>query len=79
VRPLTEAGPGTARTFAVPGLRDGLAWAPRQWTAVTDDTGVGNPRNASAARGAEYFSAVAERIGVFLADLAAADPDALYA
>lgn len=78
VRPLDEAGPGTARRFAVPGLRDGLAWAPRQWSAVTEDTGVGNPRLATAAKGATFMAAAAERIGAFLADLAAADPESLY-
>src|SRR5437764_5394834 len=36
VRPLSEAGPGRARRFKVTGLREGWAWAPRQWRQVTD-------------------------------------------
>ncbi|MGH7717396.1 MAG: creatininase family protein [Gemmatimonadaceae bacterium] len=78
VRPLSEAGPGAARRFRVRALRDGWAWAPRQWTQVTDDTGVGNPTAATPAKGATYFEAVTRQIASFLCDLAAADPNALY-
>ncbi len=78
VRPLAEAGPGTARRFSVRGLREGWAWAPRQWTQVTNDTGVGNPAAATTSKGAAYFKAVTERIAGFLQDLAAVDPEAMY-
>ncbi|HET7024582.1 MAG TPA: creatininase family protein [Gemmatimonadales bacterium] len=78
VRPLATAGPGRARRFKVAGLREGWVWAPRRWTEVTDDTGVGDPRAATAAKGAAYFAAVAARIGTFLSELAAADLDAFY-
>ncbi|MGQ0538709.1 MAG: creatininase family protein, partial [Gemmatimonadaceae bacterium] len=61
VRPLAEAGPGAARRFQVRGLREGWVWAPRQWTQVTDDTGVGDPAAATAAKGAAYFKAVTQR------------------
>ncbi len=79
VRPLSEAGPGAARRFTVTGLREGWAWAPRQWTQVTDDTGVGNPAAATAEKGARYVEAVTQKIADFLVELAAADPDNLYA
>ena len=78
VRPLGEAGPGTARSFRIAGLREGWAWAPRRWTAVTEDTGVGDPRAATAARGERFFADAVARIGDFLAELAAADVDDLY-
>lgn len=78
VLPLSEAGPGEGRHFAVPGLRDGLAWAPRNWTQVTTDTGVGNPSAATAQKGQAFFTALTERLGGFLVDLAKADLDELY-
>ena len=78
VRPLSEAGKGQARRFRVAGLRDGWAWAPRAWTNVTDDTGTGNPAAATAEKGARYLNAVGERLGEFLFELAAADPNDLY-
>jgi len=78
VRPLSEAGDGSARPFNIAALRERWVWAPRQWTSVTADTGVGNPAAASAEKGARYTDAVADRIAGFLADLAAADLDDLY-
>jgi creatinine amidohydrolase len=53
-------------------------WAPRSWTRVTDDTGVGDPRGATAEQGARFVAAVTERIASFLAELAAADLNDLY-
>jgi hypothetical protein len=51
------------------------------WSAteqVTDDTGVGNPREASAEKGARYVAALVERMAEFLVDLATTDPQDLY-
>jgi creatinine amidohydrolase len=79
VRPLAEAGPGHAKRFRVAALRDGTAWAQRAWTRVTDDTGVGNPAAATAARGAAFCDAVVRAVATFLIELAASDPDDLYA
>ena len=78
IRPLSEAGAGNARKFQVAGLRDGWAWAPRQWTKVTDDTGTGNPFAATREKGEKFLAAVTERIGGFLVELAAADRSDLY-
>lgn len=78
VRPLTEAGPGAARPWKIRALREGWAWAPRQWTKVTGDTGVGNPQGATPEKGARYVQDITRRIADFLIELAAADPDDLY-
>ena len=79
VRPLGEAGPGRARPWRLTGLREGWAWAPRRWTQVTADTGVGNPAKATAAKGEAYVGAAVDRIAGFLVELEAADIDDLYA
>ena len=78
VLPLSEAGDGSARAFRVAALRERWAGAPREWTKVSADTGVGDPKAATAQKGGDYFSAVAERIGGFLAELAAVSRDDLY-
>jgi creatinine amidohydrolase len=78
VRPLSEAGEGQERRFRIAAFREGWAWAPRQWTQVSSDTGIGDPRAASPQKGERYTSAVVERLGRFLVDLAAADPHDLY-
>lgn len=78
VRPLDEAGPGTARVFSIDALRSDWAWAEREWRRVTDDTGVGDPRAATAEKGAAYLDEVTGRLAELLVDLGAADLDALY-
>ena len=79
VRPLSEAGPGAARQPVVEALRRGWVTTQRPWTKVTDDTGVGDPRPASAEKGARYLADCAAAIADFLVDLAAVDLDELYA
>jgi creatinine amidohydrolase len=66
VRPLSEAGDGHTKKFRLAAFREGWAWAPRQWTQVTADTGDGDA------------AAVAERLGQFLIELAAANVNDLY-
>ena len=78
VLPLSEAGEGRARTFRLKGLREGWAWTQREWTKVTEDTGVGSPRAATPEKGRRYFEAVTQKIGGFLVELAAADASDLY-
>jgi creatinine amidohydrolase len=60
-------------------LREGWAWAPRDWSQVTDDTGVGNPRASTPDKGRGYVEAVTREIGGFLTEMAAADVSDLYA
>ncbi|MDQ6689845.1 MAG: creatininase family protein [Gemmatimonadota bacterium] len=76
--PLSEAGPGKARKFRIAGLRDGWAWAPRQWSKVSDDTGTGSPARSTAEKGEKFLSAVSVRIGGFLVELARSDPNNMY-
>jgi len=78
VRPLTEAGSGRARASKLRGVREGWAWAPRRWTQVTADTGIGNPAKATAEKGERYVNAAADRIAGFLVELASLDLNDLY-
>ena len=78
VHPLGVAGPGADRVFRLDGLRRGVAWAPRDWSRVTTDTGVGDPRTATPEKGAAYLGAVIDALADFLVELAAADPADLY-
>jgi creatinine amidohydrolase len=78
VRPLDEAGDGNARPFRIRALRERWAWTPRRWTEVTADTGIGDPRAATATAGARYAADVTRTIAEFLVELAAADPADMY-
>jgi creatinine amidohydrolase len=78
VRPLNEAGDGAAKRFRIAALREGWAWAQREWSQVSADTGVGNPAAATAEKGAAFLEAVTTNIAQFLVELAAADLQDLY-
>jgi len=70
VLPLSEAGDGAAKKFRYTGIQQGWAWAERQWTTVTKDTGVGDPRKATASKGKRYFKAVTEKVAKFFVEVA---------
>ena len=78
VRPLSEAGDGAAKQFKVKAFRQGWAWAQREWSKVSADTGVGDPAESTAEKGEAFLEAVTTNIGQFLVELAAADPQDLY-
>ncbi|CAN5665521.1 creatininase family protein [soil metagenome] len=78
VRPLDQAGEGKALRSKIEAIREGWAWAPRKWTQVTADTGIGNPAAATADKGARYAAAVTSKLAELLKELALADPSDLY-
>jgi creatinine amidohydrolase len=78
VRPLTSAGNGETKRHRIAGFREGWAWTPRRWVEVSADTGVGDPRDATSAKGEKYLAAVTTKLGEFLQELAATDPTGLY-
>ena len=75
---MEEAGDGRTRAFRVRALREGWVWAPREWRRATVDTGAGDPRAATAEKGARYFAAVTQRIAEFFSELAKTPLNALY-
>ena len=78
VLPLEEAGSGAVREWKLAAIREGWAWAPRRWSEISEDTGVGDPAPSTADKGAAYFRSVTERIAAYLVELAEVDPDDLY-
>lgn len=78
VRPLDEAGDGKARTFKLEGLKNKTAWAPRQWDRVSADTGVGNPKKATAEKGKKFVDDVTTQIADYFVELAACDLGDMY-
>ncbi len=78
VLPLHEARDGAAKKFRFAAIREGWAWAERKWMQVTKDTGVGDPRKATAEKGEKYFKAVAEKVGAFFEEVAKANQSDLY-
>lgn len=78
VGPLEEAGEGTAKKFKMKSLQENVAWTPRHWDKVSEDTGVGNPKKASAEKGKKFLDDVTTKIADFFDELAASNLDDLY-
>ncbi|WP_163324869.1 creatininase family protein [Draconibacterium mangrovi] len=78
VLPLDEAGDGDAKTFKLQGLRNKTAWAPRQWDKVSADTGVGNPKKATAEKGKKFVDDITTQIADYFVELAACDLGNMY-
>ena len=72
-------GDGHSKPSVFEGVRRGWAWMPRRWTQVTPDTGVGDPRAATAEKGAAFVTQAVEQIAAFCVQLAGADPNAMWA
>jgi len=78
VLPLAEAGDGAERKPVIRALRERWVWAPRPWTQVSADTGIGDPSRATAEKGRAYLDEVTERIAGFLVELAETDVATMY-
>jgi len=78
VLPLEEAGDGNAKSSKLKGVLNKTAWIPRQWNKVSEDTGVGNPKKATAEKGKKYLDDVTTKIGDFFVEMAECDLEDLY-
>lgn len=78
VLPLSEAADGSAKKFKFSAIREGWAWAERQWTKVTASTGVGDPRKATKEKGEKYFRAVTEKVATFFLEVATTEAKDRY-
>ncbi|MCC8072223.1 MAG: creatininase family protein [Bacteroidales bacterium] len=70
---LEEAGEGRSRGFKPETLQAGVAWIPRDWSRVSEDTGIGNPALATAEKGEKFAHDVAERYAELFRDLVTTD------
>lgn len=66
---LSEAGPGGDGGFKGESLQRGTVWVPRNWARVSDDTGIGDPRLATAEKGRRFAAACADELAKAIRDL----------
>jgi len=78
VLPLQEAGDGASRKLKFQGRHEGWLWAPREWTKVSKDTGIGNPQKATSEKGKNYLGKIIPKIAEFLIELDSTDPEDIY-
>jgi len=78
VLPLEEAGLGKAKNFKPETLKKKIAWTPRKWDKVSEDTGVGNPKKATAEKGRAYLNDVTATLAKLFIEIAECDLENLY-
>lgn len=66
---LAEAGSGASKPFAARMLNEKVAWVPRDWRRVSQDTGIGNPAKATAGKGRRFAEAVVGRFAELFCEL----------
>lgn len=78
VLPLKEAGDGAYKKINIGALQQKWAWTEREWSKVTQDTGVGNPHKATAEKGEKYFRHVTWQIAELLVEVAKINREEAY-
>lgn len=66
---LSVAGNGIYTPFKIKTLRDGIAWTPRNWSKVSQDTGIGNPHKSTAEKGRKFAEAVTDKLADLFIEL----------
>lgn len=78
VLPIEQAGTGSEKKFKLTGLKEGWVSAQRQWTKISEDTGVGNPKNATPEKGKAFLDRVIQKLSAFIQELHHADINDMY-
>ncbi len=78
VSDLKDAGEGSERKSKITGIKEGWAWAERQWSMVTDDTGIGNPKKATKEKGESFFNAVSEKLSDLFVEISEVEIENRY-
>jgi creatinine amidohydrolase len=78
VLPIEQAGSGNEKKFKIKGLKEGWVTAQRQWTKISEDTGVGNPSLATKEKGEIFLNIVIQKIADFFEELHNSDINNMY-
>ena len=78
VQPLATAGDGHEKKNKIAAFREGWAWTERPWSVISKDTGVGDPCQSSAEKGAVFFKDLTQKFGDFFYEVALCDKEDLY-
>jgi creatinine amidohydrolase len=70
---LKEAGDGKEKKSRITGIREGWAWAEREWSMVSQDTGIGNPKKATKEKGEKFFEAITKKLANLIIEISEVD------
>jgi len=72
---LEWADEGKVREPRIEAMKKGWAWTTRPWSALTTNSGHGNPAKATAEKGKKIVDTATDRIAAFLVELSQAEVD----
>jgi creatinine amidohydrolase len=75
---LDEAGMGTEKKINIAEFSESWAWTERKWSKISEDTGVGNPKLATAEKGEKYFKAVTKKVAKLFIEISKAGVNRLF-
>lgn len=78
VSDIENAGDGKENKSKITGIREGWAWAERQWSLVSEDTGIGNPKKATSEKGEGFFQTVSRKLAELITEVAEIKIDERY-
>lgn len=73
VLPRKEWGEGKEKKHKISEFSENWLWTERKWSKVTEDTGIGNPKFATAEKGERFFADVTGKISKTLVKLCELD------
>lgn len=69
---MSQAGEGKTVPFEIAALRKPGVWTPRPWSKSHPDTGSGDPKAATAEKGARFFQIVTEAVADVIVGMSSA-------
>lgn len=78
VLPKETWGDGASKKRKIQAFNEGWVWAERKWSAVSADTGIGNPHASTQEKGERFFQDVCQKMGEVIFDLAKINMEEFY-
>ncbi len=78
ILPRKKWGEGREKKNRIKDLKERWVWSERQWSKITEVTGVGTPAASSIEKGRRYYDDLTVKIGEFFFELSTTDTKNLY-
>lgn len=78
VLPEKDWGEGAEKKNTIKAFNEGWAWTERPWSKISEDTGVGNPKMASAEKGKVFFEEACKKMAELFISIANTNIEELY-
>lgn len=78
VLPKDMWGDGKEKKHKIKAFSEGWVWTERQWSKISEDTGVGDPAKASKEKGERFFKDVTQKFSKLFTDLCKLETNNMY-